>query len=194
MAAQLFPTHQYETIADVLTKTKKLIQNYLVGLCFEAGIVAIMISIALMILGIDYAILLGIIGAMLNVIPYIGGITSALIPMVLALVTKEPVYALYVLIAFAIIQFIDNNILVPKIVASQVKVNALISIIAVFIGGAIWGVAGMFVSLPMVAIVKVIFDAIEPMKPWGFLIGDTMPESQSTIFNFIKKRRVKKIV
>ena len=81
-------------------------------------------------------------------------------------------------------QFIDNNFIVPKVVASKVKVNALISIIIVLAGGALWGVAGMFLSLPLTAIVKVIFDRVENLKPWGFLIGDTMPAIGKNIFNF----------
>jgi len=186
--ARLFPTSQHATVAEVLLQSRKLIQSYLIGLCIEAVIMAGLNSTALLILGIDYALLIGIIGALLNVIPYIGGVTSVLIPMVLALVTKEPIYALWVLVAYSIIQFFDNNFLVPKIVASKVKVNALISIIVVFIGSAIWGVPGMFLSLPLTAIVKVIFDHIEPLKPWGFLIGDTMPSIYGTIFKLRKRK------
>ncbi len=83
---------------------------------------------------------------------------------------------------------IDNNLIVPKIVASKVKINALASIVVVLIGGAIWGVAGMFLSLPIIAIFKVIFDRIESLKPLGFLIGDTMPE----VSVFSKSKRKKK--
>ena len=78
-------------------------------------------TVALLILGIDYAIVLGIIGALLNVIPYIGGIVAVALPMILAFATKSPIYVLLVLIAYVIVQFIDNNFIVPKIVASRVK-------------------------------------------------------------------------
>jgi len=186
--AQLFPAEQHATVVEVLQATKKLIQSYLVGLCMEAGIVAVLNSTALLIIGIEYAILIGIIGALLNVIPYIGGIISFAIPMILAIVTKEPIFALYVFLAYSVIQFFDNNFLMPKIVASKVRVNALIAIIVVFIGGAVWGIPGMFLSLPITAIVKVILDHIDQLKPWGFLIGDTMPSIHATIFG---KRRKK---
>jgi len=97
--------------------------------------------------------------------------------MMIALVTKESsLYILYVLILYTVIQFIDNNYIVPKIIGSKVKINALVAIIAVICGGALWGIAGMFLSLPLIAIAKLIFDRIEPLKPWGFLLGDTMPE------------------
>ena len=130
---------------------------------------------ALLILGIEYALLLGIIGALLNVIPYIGGLVAVAIPMIVALATKSSLVCVYILIIYYIIQLIDNNYIVPKIVASKVKINALFSIIVVIAGNALWGIPGMFLSIPLLAIVKLIFDHIEPLKPWGFLLGDTMP-------------------
>jgi len=127
-------------------------------------------------LGIDYAILLGIVGALLNVIPYIGGIIAVALPMLVALVTKSSGwYPFYVMAVYYFIQLIDNNFIVPKIVASKVKINALFSIVVVIVGNALWGVPGMFLSIPLLAIVKLVFDNIEPLKPWGFLLGDTMP-------------------
>jgi len=163
-------------VQEVVTQTKTVIQRYLVGLLIEAVLVAALNSTALLILGIDYAILIGIIGALLNVIPYIGGLVAVAIPMIIALATKDSSwYAFYVLILYYIIQMIDNNYIVPKIVASKVKINALFSIIVVLAGNALWGIPGMFISIPLLAIVKLIFDHIEPLKPWGFLLGDTMP-------------------
>jgi len=161
---------------EIISQTKKLIQRYLVGLLIEAVLVAALDTSALLILGIQYAVLLGIIAALLNVIPYIGGIIAVAMPMMIALATKSsPWYAVYVLVAYYIIQLIDNHYIIPIIVASKVRINALFSIIVVFVGDAIWGIPGMFLSIPMLAIVKLIFDHIEPLKPWGFLLGDTMP-------------------
>jgi predicted PurR-regulated permease PerM len=128
-----------------------------------------------LILDIDYAILLGILGAILNVIPYLGGIIGVIIFMIIALVTKSPVYMVYVSILYSVIQFIDNNYIVPKIVASRVQINAFVSIIVVFIGGALWGLSGMFLSIPLTAILKVIFDHIDFLKPWGFFLGNIVP-------------------
>ncbi|MBA3681597.1 MAG: AI-2E family transporter [Bacteroidetes bacterium] len=182
--SQIFADDKHKTVAEVLFNTKSLIQNYLVGLLIEMAIVATMNSVALLIIGIDYAIMLGVIGALLNLIPYIGGVVAISLPMLMALITDTPFDAVLVLIAYLIIQIIDNNFLVPKIVASKVKVNALISIIVVLIGGALWGVAGMFLSIPVTAILKVIFDKIPHLKPLGFLIGDTMPPIGKAIFDF----------
>jgi predicted PurR-regulated permease PerM len=163
-------------VSEIITQTKTVVQRYLIGLIIEFVLVAAMNSIALLILGIDYAILLGIIGALLNLIPYIGGLVAVALPMMVALATKTTAwYAFYVMVIYYIIQLIDNNYIVPKIVASKVKINALFSIIAVIAGNALWGIPGMFLSIPLLAIIKLIFDHIEPLKPWGFLLGDTMP-------------------
>jgi predicted PurR-regulated permease PerM len=75
-----------------------------------------------------------------------------------------------------VIQFLDNNIIVPRVVSSKVSVNALISILVVLLGGTLWGVSGMFLSIPFVAVLKIIFDRIDELKPWGKLLGDTMPD------------------
>lgn len=172
---RLFSENKQSQVSKMVTQTKVVIQQYLVGLVFEFFIIAALNTTALLILGIEYAILLGIVGALLNIIPYLGGIISVALFMLVALLTKSPGYMLYVIIAYSLIQFIDNNYIVPKIVASKVKINALFSIIVVIAGNALWGITGMFLSIPLLAIVKLIFDNIEPLKPWGFLLGDTMP-------------------
>lgn len=188
--AKLFEKEQHKVVGDVLQQVKSLIQNYLVGLLIEMAIVATMNSTALLIIGIKYAILFGVIGAILNLIPYIGGIVAIAIPMIMGLISDDQMSSLYVLMAYLLIQVIDNNFLVPKIVASKVKVNALISVIVVLIGGALWGVAGMFLSIPLIAIAKVIFDRIESLEAYGFLIGDTMPDIGQSIFKFKSKKEI----
>jgi predicted PurR-regulated permease PerM len=188
-----FAENNQTQVREIVTLTKTVIQRYLIGLVIEAILVAILNTSALLILGIQYAILLGIIGAMLNVIPYVGGIVAVAMPMMVALVTKSSGwYALYVLGAYYFIQLIDNNYIVPMIVASKVKINALFSILAVIAGNALWGIPGMFLSIPILAIIKLIFDHVEPLKNWGFLLGDTMPPL--IIIKPIFKKRLKKSV
>lgn len=173
---RLFAGDNKDTANDVLGETETLIRSYFVGLLLEFAIVATLNSAGLLLLGIDYAILLGIICALLNVIPFIGGITTVALSMMVALVTKDsPSYALLVLVMFVLIQFFDNHYIIPKLVASKVKLNALISIIAVLAGGTLWGIPGMFLSIPILAFAKVICDRIKPLKPLGFLLGDIMP-------------------
>lgn len=174
---KLFGADRRNNVSMIVSQTKSVVQHYLVGLFIETILVATLNSVGLLILGIDYAVLIGVLGALLNLIPYIGGIIAVAMPMMIALVTKDsPWFALYVMAVYYFIQLVDNNYIVPKIVASKVKINALASIVAVLAGGALWGVAGMFLSIPLLAIIKVICDFIEPLKPIGFLLGDTMPK------------------
>jgi len=170
---KLFGTANDKKVDEILSETKFVIQGYLVGLFSEFVIIAILNSAGLLILGIDYAIILGIVGALLNVIPYVGGLIGVLLFMTIALLTKEPIYVLYVFSLYLVIQFVDNNYIVPKIVGSKVQLNALISILAVICGAALWGIPGMFLSIPIMAVIKLVADRIEPLKPWGFLLGDT---------------------
>ncbi len=184
--SRLFKGSRHKIAEEVLFESKKLIQSYLVGLLIEALIVTILNSVSLLIIGVQYAFLIGLIGALLNFIPYIGGLVAIAIPMLVAIATETPIDALWVFIAYIIVQFIDNNFIVPKVVASKVKVNALVSIIVVIVGGALWGISGMFLSIPLIAILKVVFDRIEPLKPFGFLLGDDQPEKGRIIFRFKK--------
>jgi predicted PurR-regulated permease PerM len=169
---RLFIANKPVEVTEVLSSAKKIIQSYLIGLMLEALIVAALNVTALLLLGVEYAILLGVIGAMLNMIPYLGGIIAVTLPMLIALATNSPGNAVLVLAAYIFIQFIDNHIIIPNVVASKVKLNALVSIIVVLAGGALWGIPGMFLSIPLTAILKVVFDHVEGLKPWGYLLGN----------------------
>jgi predicted PurR-regulated permease PerM len=173
---EVFAEKNTQKVSEVLTETKSAIQSYMVGLLLEALVVAVMNSVALLLLGVEYAILLGVIGALLNMLPYIGGIIAISLPVIMATITSDGFATqLGVIGAYILIQFIDNNFLVPFLVSSRVKINAFFSIVIVLLGGALWGVAGMFLSIPFLAILKIIFDRLPEMKPWGKLLGDEVP-------------------
>ena len=189
---KLFVTNQQSKVNIIITRSKTVIQRYLVGLVMEAVIMAALNTTALLIIGIDYAFVLGILIAILNVIPYIGGVVGVALPVMIALATKSSAwYAVYVMAAYYVIQLIDNNYIVPVIVSSKVKINALFSLIVVFVGNALWGIPGMFLSIPILAIVKLILDNIEQLEPYGFLLGDTLPpliKIKPIIKKIIKKK------
>jgi predicted PurR-regulated permease PerM len=188
---RLFGKSNRDKVSEIINQIKTLIQRYLIGLLFEVVIISFLYTIGLLILGIEYALILGILGALLNLIPYLGSIIAASMPMIIAIVTKpSPWFALLVMALYIFIQFIDNNYIVPKIVASKVKINALASIIAVITFGALWGIPGMLVAIPLTAIAKLIFDHIEPLQAWGFLLGDTMPSPLSSS-PILKKLKLK---
>lgn len=178
-------------VNEIITQTKTLIQRYIVGLLFEAAIVASLYSIGLLIIRIDYAIILGCIAALLNIIPYIGGLIAVSLIMLIAIATKESAtYPLLVAGLAIIVHLIDNSFIIPKTVASKVKINALVSVTAIIAASALFGIPGMIICIPIIGIVKLIFDHIEPLKPWGFLLGDTMPSSFK--IKSIRSMRIKK--
>jgi predicted PurR-regulated permease PerM len=167
-------------IGDMMDETRVVVRSYLVGLSIEFLIVAVLNVVGLLLLGIPYAILLGILGSLLNIIPYIGGIVGVLLFMAIALVTGTPLDMLYVFLLYIVIQFVDNNIIVPKVVGSKVKLNPLASLLSVILGAALWGLPGMFLSIPLLAIVKVVLDRIPDHAHWGFLLGDPVVAQKSS--------------
>lgn len=173
---EVFAEKHSMQVAEVLSEAKSAIQSFMVGLMIETAIVCTLNSIALLIIGVPNAIVIGVIGGILNILPYIGGVIAILLPILMSLISQDsfsPILA--IVISYMVIQFIDNNFLVPKIVSSKVQINALISIIVVLLGGLLWGIPGMFLSIPFIAILKIIFDRIEGLKPWGKLLGDEVP-------------------
>jgi predicted PurR-regulated permease PerM len=173
---EVFKEKHSQRVGEILSETKTAIQSYIVGLLIEMLIVSTLNSVALLILGVKYAILLGFLGGALNMLPYIGGIIAIALPVIIATVTKDGYSTQFgIIIAYLVIQFIDNNIIFPRFVSIKVRINALVSIIVVLLGNAMWGISGMFLSIPLIAILKIIFDRIDDLKPWGKLFGDSVP-------------------
>lgn len=173
---EVFAEENSREVRLVLTQTKQAIQSFMSGLLLEALIVAVMNTAALLILGVKYAVLIGVLGALLNMLPYIGGIIAIALPVLIATITKDGYNTqLWVVVSYTIIQFIDNNILMPYIVSSKVKINALVSVVVILLGGALWGVSGMFLSIPFIGMLKIVFDRIPELKPWGKLLGTEIP-------------------
>lgn len=167
---------QHGKVGAILHESSAMVQQYLVGRLIETVLVTVLNTAALFALGIDYAILFGLLAGLLNLIPFIGVFIGSILPTIMALITKDSVwYAVGVVGTFSVIQFIDNHLIMPFIVGGRVKINSLVAIAALIVGGELWGVVGMVLSLPIVAIIKVVFDRINGMKPWGMLLGDDLP-------------------
>ena len=178
---EVFAEENAKEVSTVLRQVRGAIQSYMYGLLIEAAIVASLNTIALLILGVKYAVLMGVLGALLNVLPFIGGILAAALPIMVATITKDGYNTqIGIAIAYIIIQFTDNHFLIPYIVSAKVRVNALLSVVAILLGGAVWGLAGMFVSIPFIGVLKIIFDRIPEMQPWGRLLGDKI-EARRTV-------------
>lgn len=166
-------TH-HARLTRILKKLQTVISNYILGLAFIISIVAILNCIGLWLIGIDYAILFGVMGSVLLLIPYVGILIGSLLPASYVLLTTGSFgYAGMVIAVFLGVQFLEGNFLTPNIVGHQVSVNPLAATLALIIGGLVLGITGVMFSLPILAVLKVIFDEVPSLKPLGYLIGKT---------------------
>ncbi len=164
-------------VDEVLNKIYTVVQSYLVGLITVMGIVAVLNTVGLMLMDIEYAWFFGTLASLLMLLPYIGIAIGSILPALFALATKDTAwYALGVVAWFQVVQFLEGNIITPNIVGSKVSINPLMAIIGILLGGMLFGLAGLILALPFIATLKVIFDAIPSMEAFGFLIGE--PEKQ----------------
>jgi predicted PurR-regulated permease PerM len=165
--------HPKKDNEDVLENVKHSLYNYLRGLFLIMTISGTLTFIGLYIVGIEYALFLGALTALLSPIPYIGVFISALIPVLLALLTKDSIwYTAGVLIVFAIVQFLESYVFTPKIMGDSVNINPLIIVIGLILFGSLTGIIGMIMTVPLLAIIKVIIDYYPHLKPWKHLLED----------------------
>jgi predicted PurR-regulated permease PerM len=156
---------------DIVENVQSIMRQYILGLLLEMFIVASVAITVFLLIGIKYAALLGIIVGLFNIIPYIGIFTALLLSTIITFATGNIGKTVTVAVSVIVIHAVDANFLLPTIVGSKVRLNALISFIGIILGEMIWGLSGMFLSIPVIAIFKIIFDRIESLKPWGYLLG-----------------------
>jgi predicted PurR-regulated permease PerM len=160
-------------VLQTLDNIQTVVQAYISGLLTVIMIVAVLNAIGLLLLGVKFAIFFAAFASVLAVIPYIGILVGAAIPALVTLVeTGSPGQAAAVVGVFVFVQFLEGNFITPMVTGSKVSINPMAAIIALILGGELWGTAGMILSIPLVAVLKVVFDANKSLEPWGFLLGD----------------------
>lgn len=168
-------------VACILEESSTIAQKYLTGLLIETSLVFTLNTIGFLIIGIKYAIFLALFAALLNLIPYVGILIANILCMLITLVSSaETTNVLWVGAILALVQLLDNNVGMPLIVGNKVRINALVTLIGVLAGGALCGIPGMFLAIPGLAVMKVIFDKVPDLQPWGTLLGDGTVESKQT--------------
>ncbi|HRH70999.1 MAG TPA: AI-2E family transporter [Flavobacteriales bacterium] len=181
-------------VLEIMQNVSKLSRKYLRGVLLVIVILGALSSLGFLLLDLKYAILLGFTIGFLNVIPYVGVLVGSLIPIVIALVTKDSImYAVGALGVCLITQFLENNFITPKIVGSSVSVNPLASIAALIGFGLLWGVVGMVLAIPITGMLKIVCDSIPSLKPYGYILGEDVdyPDEQQIHLPFINPRKVK---
>jgi predicted PurR-regulated permease PerM len=170
---EFFQKQQESTVKTKIYSLRKVVQYYILGLGKVMLILAVLNTLALYLIGVEHALFFGLIAALLNIIPYLGPFLGAILPFTFAFLTMDSLmYPLLVLLSFTLIQLIESNFLTPKIVGGTVNLNALITFLGLLIGAAIWGVVGMILVIPTLAILKRIFDLDESTKPYSYLFGE----------------------
>lgn len=178
-----------DKVREVLQESQLISQQYITGLLIELCIVFTLNTIGFLILGIKYPVFLALLSAFLNIVPYIGMLIANIISILVTLMSsQEPVDAVWVFVVLTAVQLVDNNVLMPWIVGNKVKLNAISIILGVLISGALAGVAGMFLAIPALAVLKLIFERVDHLKPWAILLGDETTIEQE------KKNPVKRVI
>jgi predicted PurR-regulated permease PerM len=169
---ELFDETHNNRVQNVISRIRKLINNYVVGLLIEMSVIAILIFTSLMIIGVKYALLISIMAAVLNIIPYLGIYFCMFLAMVITAATSSTGHVVAVGVVFLVTHFTDANIILPHVVGGKMKMNPFITILVVLIGHLVWGIPGMFLFIPLTAILRLISEEVPGMKPWATLIGE----------------------
>ena len=168
---RLFPDEKKEKVKNVIQKSANVTQKYLVGKLLLIGLLALLYSIGLGISGVDNFILISLLAAVLSLVPYIGNIIGFFLAMAFGYLTSgETGVLIGILITFSIAQFVESYILEPYVVGDQVDLHPFFVILAVIIGNMVWGIMGMVLSIPILAIINVVFLNVGPLHPFGFLL------------------------
>jgi len=162
-------------IDGLLDRIQEVTQNYLVGMLTVIGVLAILNTTGLLIVGLEHAVFFGTFAALLAIIPYIGIIIGALPPLLYALLLTDSLLTpVFVIAVFGTVQFLEGNFITPRIVGSKVSINPFVAMVALIVGGELWGISGMILFVPLIGILKVVFDQIEELKPYGYLLGNSV--------------------
>jgi predicted PurR-regulated permease PerM len=160
-------------LLQIVDDISQLALKYSKGVALVILILAVLNSVGFLIIGLKHAVLLGVTSAMLTIIPYVGTLIGGLLPLTVALITKDSMaYPLAVMGVVGLSQFLEGNFITPKIVGSSVSLNPLASILALVSGGMLWGIAGMVLAIPIMGMLKVVCDAVPELQPYGYLLGE----------------------
>ena len=170
---KVFAHTKNKFLLENITEIRLIVHSYIVGAGKVMLILGIVNTATLFALGVKHAIFFGMFAGLLNIIPYLGPSLGAILPFLFALLTKDSLfYPLAVVVAFTLIQFLESTYLTPKITGANVNLNAFVTFLGLLIGGAIWGIVGMILIIPTIAIVKKLFELNPETEPYGYLFGE----------------------
>lgn len=170
---QVFAKQRNKILMEHLVAIRKIMHAYLTGAGKVMLILGAINSAILLMLDVRHAVFFGFLAGLLNIIPYLGPLIGAILPFLYALLTKDSYfYPIAIVVSFTIVQFLEGTFLTPKITGSNVNLNAFVTIVGLLIGGAIWGIPGMILIIPTLAILRKLFDLSDATKPYAYLFGE----------------------
>ena len=170
---RFFPHQGAAEIREILQLSIRSYYNFIKGMGLVYLLVGILNSVGLLLLGIPHALLFGFVAAILTFIPYVGIMIGALLPMSVAWITYNSVwYPLGVVAVFAFVQYLEANVIFPFAVSGRLKINALVTIVVIVLGGLLWGVAGMIMFIPFLGIIKLVADRTPSLSTLALLLGE----------------------
>lgn len=190
-----FSSKNKEFILNWAIDSGHIIQSYLVGMIRVTGIVAVLAGIFFYLMGVKYFILFAAFIALMNLIPYVGVFISSFFAILYVFLTTDSL--VYPFVTFGVlwgIQLFENNIITPLVVGSKVRVNALAVILAILLGGWLWGISGMVLFIPMVGVLKITLERSNSLNAFGYLLGDDIPvtEESENFWKLLQRRLGKK--
>ncbi len=167
-----FPPNDQRQVRDVLNSIQSIMKHYIIGLGIQILFITLSLFTIFSIIGIKYAFFFAALCGILNLIPYLGIFSATVLAASVTLATSGLTEALWVVVSVIGINSIDGNIITPKVIGSKVSLNSFVVLFGIIIAESFWGIAGMFLAIPILAIVKIVFDAVPDLKPYGFLLGE----------------------
>ena len=158
LASAIFEERVYKNIDKYFNNSNEIFFKFIASQFLDAFIIGILVTIAMSIMGIKFAPLLGFLIGLFNMIPYIGAIIAVAIAAIITLITGGFSQAIWMLIVVIILQQIDANIINPKIIGQSLKISPLLVIFAITVGGAYFGILGMFLAVPVIAVIKIVVE------------------------------------
>ncbi len=170
---KIVPVDQRDKTQGVMHECGKVAQQYTVGLSAMIVCLWVMYGIGFSIVGVKSAIFFAILCGLLEIVPFVGNVAGTTITILMSVAQGDTHLIWGILITYALVQFIQTYILEPLVVGSEVNINPLFTIMVIVAGELLWGIPGMILAIPLLGALKIIFDHIEPLKPYGFLIGES---------------------
>ena len=185
---RLSPSHNHSKAKQIIEEVSNVTKQYMAGVVIVILILCVINSAGLLLIGVQYAILLGILSAFMNFIPYFGTLIGGAIPVVYTFVVQGDINKTLAVVGFfLVVQFTENNILTPNITGSRVNINPLFTILSIIVGGMIWGLPGMFVAVPYLGMFKIYCDHTQELRAWSFILGTEGTEEHALTLGKIKR-------